>query len=29
MRSAAIFSPKQSLTTLQAILWGGLMAGDT
>jgi len=27
MRSAAIFSPKQSLTTLQAILWGGLMAG--
>jgi hypothetical protein len=27
MRSTAIFSPKQSLTTLQAILWGGLMAG--
>jgi hypothetical protein len=27
MRRTAIFSPKQSLTTLQAILWGGLMAG--
>jgi uncharacterized membrane protein YagU involved in acid resistance len=27
MRSAAIFPPKQSFTTLQAILWGGLMAG--
>ena len=27
MRSAEILSPKQSLTTLQAILWGGLIAG--
>ena len=27
MSSAAILSPKQSLTALQAILWGGLIAG--
>jgi len=27
MRSTEILSPEQSLTTLQAILWGGLIAG--
>ena len=27
MNNAAILSPKQALTTLQAIFWGGLVAG--